>query len=303
MRGARPHGGRIMAGEYNSELEALRSRIQQLEMRAGPQERRHRRLFSNGLSIIAVLFSLASTAFAYVGTYQRNIQDAQTELRSLIIYMNEAAKRNIDILKSASYNATEKSAFSAALNKENLVYAAQAERVVGFLTSRHVELFFGRQISASELSNIANNFYNSSLIDKSVDFYRLAVRYATNYSDYSDAQRGYALLLATQQPPHVAVDAWRSTWRGEFQKALGVFDVFPAPSEFTKIYIQALTELAWATAEMGVGDCQQANAHVGSAKAQAAGQHPAARDNPVWMTFMQQLAQVELQISSACPRR
>ncbi|MGE5514034.1 MAG: hypothetical protein ACM31O_22630 [Bacteroidota bacterium] len=291
-----------MASDQN-EIDALRGRIQHLEAQSGRPERWHRRLFSTALSVIAVLFSLASTGFAYLGTYQRNIQDAQTQLRSLIVYMNDAAKRNIDILRSASYNAAEKSAFSAALNKENLVYAAQAERVVGYLTSPHIETLFGQQISASELSNIANNFYNSSLTDKSLDFYRMAVRYSRNYSEYSDAQRGYALLLASQQPAGIASMDWRGTWRGEFQKALAVFDHYPAPNQFTQVYIQALTELAWATAEMGVGDCGQAQAHVLRAKAQADQQHPGAKDNPLWMTFVQQLEQANLQVSSACLRR
>jgi hypothetical protein len=290
-----------MDGDAARDLSALQERLVRLEARSARDERWYRRALSSTLSVVAVMFSLVSTGFSYLGTYQRNVHDAQTELRSLIVYMNEAAKRNVDILKSTAYSAGEKAAFSAALNKENLVYAAQAERVVRFLTNRNIEFLFGRQISASELINIANNFYNSSLIDKSMEFYREAIRYAGNHSEYVDAQRGYALLLAGQAQPNAAVSAeWRATWRGEFQKALGVFSLFADPGEFNRLYTHALTELAWATAELSSNDCAQARAHMVAAKDYADKQHPSAKDNTLWLTFLQQMEQANLQIAAAC---
>jgi hypothetical protein len=289
-----------MADETERELRNLHARLAELEARPDAREGWFRRRLSSTLSIIAVVFSLISTGFSYLGTYQRNVHEAQTELRSLIVYMNEAAKRNVDILKSAGYSAAEKAAFSAALNKENLVYAAQAERVVSFLTNRNVELLFGRQISASELINIANNFYNSSLLDKSMEFYRAAIRYAGNHSEYVDAQRGYALLLAGQPVPSGSQEEWRTMWRGEFQKALRVFDLYPEPGEFMKLYTHALTEMAWATAELGAGECQPARQHMVSAKVYADKQHPSAKENTLWLTFLQQLEQTNLQIGASC---
>lgn len=212
---------------------------------------RPRRWYSDAsvmIALLALLFSLGTTLFAYYQNSQQQVGAYKTELRDIITRIS-AIPRDYTVYTQTYTDPTTLSLLNGYLQAENAMLAKRAMEI----SSRIPE-----EITSSEYLLIGQSLFNSNVTEETLQVYDKAIQRATNSSDLVAALKAKANLQILLGE----VDAGRNT----YQRALQVFERLPVSNEFYRNSTHALTHMNWAASEYIIGECENVRLHLAEAQ-------------------------------------
>jgi tetratricopeptide (TPR) repeat protein len=232
------------------------------------------------ISVLTFLFSFATTAFAYRQAEEQRRQNAQIELRGLVQRLSALPRENIELTQTYT-DTLVVGQLSGLIQGENILLAKQAASIMRDIPER---------TSASEYALVANAMYNSGLLDLSYQLLREGEARISDANDGVTIYRGQGNMLFLLGQYDEA--------RAAYQRAMDIFERYPSQSAAQRAWTTGLTEMFWAQAEFGQGQCDAARRHIANAA-----QYAATLDTPgVPNILAQQVAQTQSYIDRCVPR-
>jgi hypothetical protein len=201
------------------------------------------------ISFAALLFSFGTTAVSYIRTSHQDIHDARSELRTLILRLNQLPRENIEFSKKYEDAPLIFGAISGLINAENALIAKQAANVITSIPGN---------VSATEYLSVSNALANSALTETAMKLTKLALTVTNDVNDEVGVLRFYGGMLFSTGDLEGG--------REKFRSALNVFSKYPTTNQFYVETTHALTEMYWAQAESGARQCAYAKSHITQAQ-------------------------------------
>ena len=204
------------------------------------------------ISMIALFFSLGTTAISYYRTAKQDVLTSRVELRTLIEELTSTPEKHAQMTKNFRDDPRILAELSMQINNRNLVLVKQAAAVIERLESS----VFGRgSVLAVEYGAVAAALSHSFLYDEANLYFQEAAKRATDPTAAAGALRSSAGIAMARND----IDAMRQL----MQEALEVFrdPLFSSAAQVTKDVTNATTELQWGLGEIQTGACDQASDH------------------------------------------
>jgi tetratricopeptide (TPR) repeat protein len=232
------------------------------------------------ISLVALLFSFGTTAVSYFRTKQQDVHEARSELRTLILRLNQLPRENIELAKKYETDALTRGGLSGMLNAENALVAKQAADVIGRIPA---------SVGATEYMSVAYALSQSNLLDAALKLIKLALAASNDVNDEVGVLRFYGQLLFSSGDLEGG--------REKFRSALSIFSKYPNANQYYVQSTHLLTEMYWAQAEAIARQCQYAKSHIAEARVHLALLPPA----PSTKGFEDQVYQTDPLVKACVP--
>ena len=187
------------------------------------------------ISIAAFVISVVTTVASAYRTYRQDVEARKTELRALISQFNSGQLQAVELVAKHQDDAYLKH-IMVTLNAQNLITARQAYALAKLM---------GRDASSLDLTIVAHALQTTGDAALSEEMNLMAIERATTAIEYLGPTRQLAQLKMQARETAVAEIYW--------EKALNVFDVYPAPNQQYVHHQHAQTHLYWAYTSL---DCK-----------------------------------------------
>jgi tetratricopeptide (TPR) repeat protein len=201
------------------------------------------------ISLLALLFSFGTTTASYFRTKQLDIHDARSELRTLILRLNQLPRENVELSKKYEGDYQTINGLSGMLNAENALVAKQAADVMERIPT---------YVGATEYLSVAYALSQSNLTGPALKLIKLASAASNDLNDEVAVLRFYGQLLFGSGDLEGG--------REKFKTALALFSKYPTANQNYVQMTHLLTELYWAQAEATARQCQYAKLHIAEAR-------------------------------------
>jgi hypothetical protein len=231
-----------MGEAANPELDELAKRVLRLER----EDRTRRKWHSDPaimISLAALIFSLTTTGFSYYQARQADIRAARTEVRQLAQRISVAPREAMDLQSRLAGDALQRQAVDGMIALEVSLVANQAREIMAGLPPGTVK--------ATEQLTVGQALINNYRIEEGLELLDAAIAGADDLMTKTNAmrQRGYARFGLGQ------IEAGRADYRAALK------EIETRAASYSKpVVLQNLvfTRLAWAGAEMTVGNAEEA---------------------------------------------
>ncbi|HYG70242.1 MAG TPA: hypothetical protein VD838_21375, partial [Anaeromyxobacteraceae bacterium] len=231
------------------------------------------------ISTVALLLSFSTTFYACRQAEAQKLHDARVELRGLLQRLSELPRQNAALIEQYD-NPSVISQIAGHIQQENKLLAVQAAELMAQL-----ERSSERSVTATEYTTVAMAMFNANLMHEG---FALLLRSESAVRDAQDGAALYRMMGAARfQMGDVAGG------RQDFERALNIFERFPAGSAYVQASTHAYTEAQWSMVEMGIGACVEARHHVTRALAYLAPYVDESVQNPL----VDQIRQVEQRVA------
>ena len=252
--GLRVEGRRLAEPEATEQrLQSLTAQVESLEAQVRSARRPWFREASSLVAVLALLFSFGTTVVSLNRTAQQDQHDKKVELLSLIDRLSGITRDFADARTQYADNPAVFATLSSVLNQQQLLAAEQAANIMAQIPN---------DVSAAEYSFVASVLLSNSIDEIGATLLQQAVRVSTNANDLVGALR----TIAIRSFQIGQVDEGRTNYR----LAMDVFSRFPSRSAYYVAGTHLQTQVSWATAELGVNQCDEAKVHVEAARTFAA---------------------------------
>jgi hypothetical protein len=205
--------------------------------------------------LVSLIVSIGALSFSFWTNYKaedrldREEEHAtRVELRELIQRLQALPKENFDLFRTYNDDPSGQSALSALLNTENLVLTSQAAELIEELDG---------DVTATEYYATAQGFYLSDRPAEATKLVEAGLRVAKDpVNEVALLRQDATIRFASGDP-----EGGRSRW----QQAVDVFAKYPDEPQLLVAVTQTYTEIGWAEAELGQGECGAALEHITAA--------------------------------------
>jgi tetratricopeptide (TPR) repeat protein len=216
---------------------------------------------------------------SYLHTRQQDIQEARSELRTLIQRLDRIPIENTEEMNKYADDAGMRASISALFNNENSMAAQQASDIIDRIPGN---------VGAAEYLNIANALIQSGISDKALKLYPKGLKIANDANDEVNLLRSYGyMLIATGDPEN---------GRAQYRTALNIFQKYPTSNSYMIESYHFMTEKGWANAEALIHQCGYARSHVAQAEIHLTALAPGSMTDQ----YRAQLNQVRQQLDINC---
>lgn len=248
------------AGDDTAELDLLRRQVDAIQISLAAKATPWYRNPSTVLSVAALLFSFGTTAVSYLRTESQDIQNARTELRTLLQRLAALPREGVETAKKYETDPATATSLGGFIGQENTILARQAAEIANRIPARYV--------SATEYYAVGVALQNAYNVDGAKAFFTKALSVSKDFSDEVAALRTRGNLLFLSGQPEAG--------RKDYQDAL---DIFRGPRElsyndYVKKNTHVITQLSWAYSELGLNARDSAMQHVNAAESYLSGLPP-----------------------------
>lgn len=206
--------------------------------------------------LVSLIVSIGALSFSFWTNYKaedrldREEEHAtRVELRELIQRLQALPKENFDLYRTYADDPTGQSLIGSLLNTENLVLTSQAAELIEELDG---------DVTATEYYATAQGFYLSDRPAEATKLVEAGLRVAKDpVNEVALLRQDATIHFASGDP-----EGGRSRW----QQAIDVFGEYPDEPELLVAATQTYTEISWAGAELGQGECGAALEHITAAE-------------------------------------
>jgi tetratricopeptide (TPR) repeat protein len=240
-------------GEFAEELSSLRSRVDFLAEAGRAANQPWYKNITTLISVAALVFSLGTTVVAGWHTKDQDTHNLRTELRGILQQLAALPKDNFELSQKYKDDPATFSSLSGLINQQNLILARQADEILRRLPND--------QISAEDYISVAGGLSNSRMFDAAlVDLNRALAVASPVLDDEIAALRNLASLEMGLGKTGEA--------RAHYQQAADIFGKEPyrGYDQFTKLFTNITTELAWAFSEGSAQNWDLFQQHVSRAE-------------------------------------
>jgi tetratricopeptide (TPR) repeat protein len=240
---------RTLEEELSDSIEVMQQEIGALQVQAMEKKRPWYCDVTTMVATLAFLLSLCTTLFSYWQTQQQQLHNNRAELRSLLQRLSELPKENA-ILTQTYTDRLISGQIGGYIQQENAMLAKHAAELMRTLPANAV--------SSSEYIMVSNALSFSALYEESLQLLETADVSIRDASDGSTIYRSKAILLFQTGDFQGG--------RTAFQQALDIFQRYPTSVPNFQTSSSAFTQMGWAQAEAGQGQCVEARQHIAQAR-------------------------------------
>jgi tetratricopeptide (TPR) repeat protein len=279
-----------------ADVDALRRAVEQsdheidhLQMQAAEAALPWYRNIQTMVAVFALILSVVTAVVSGYTSYtagqaadrrlrQQELQDAKTTLRSLFQQMAELERRDLESKRGG--DALLSASLGASFGSEMLLLLDQALVIV--------EAYPG-EITSAEYVSLGSRLLTMGQVERAEPLMLRAVDTARSNVDAANALRQYGYTLY--------LEGKVADGRRQYEAALSVWTRFPTASHDVRAFSNWTTEMAWAGAEMMVGNCDEAEGHMRRGK-----DHLDELTGPGWDVQRQQYAAMVPQVRRCVPQ-
>jgi hypothetical protein len=200
------------------------------------------------ISLLALCFSLGTTAVSAYNSHQEDIRSNRRDVRAILQRLSKLPIENFEWMQKIK-GTGQGEALSGMLNQENILLSTQAAELI----DRYPDSF-----TSTEYFAVAFSLASSNIIGKVPAMYRRAMDSATTSNDFNVAARAFAGYMYSK--------GQREEGKRLFEEAMRVWDKFPEPNAYLVNSFDLVTLLYWGQAEFAAGNRAEAKAHVADAR-------------------------------------
>jgi hypothetical protein len=208
------------------------------------------------ISLMALCFSLGTTAFSAYNSHQEDIRSNRRDVRAILQRLSKLPIENYELMQK-NKGSGQGEALSGMLNQENILLSTQAAELIG----RYPDSF-----TSTEYFAVAFSLASSNIMGKVPGMYQRAMDSATSSNDFNVAARAYAGYMYSKGQPQEG--------KRLFEVAMHVWDKFPEPNAYVVNSFDLITLMYWGQAEYGQGNRSEAQAHLAEARKKLAAMPP-----------------------------
>ena len=208
------------------------------------------------ISIVALCFSLGTTAFSAYNSRQEDIRSNRRDVRAILQRLSKLPIENYELMQK-NKGSGQGEALSGMLNQENILLSTQAAELIG----RYPDSF-----TSTEYFAVAYSLASSNIMGKVPAMYRRAMDSATTSNDFNVAARAFAGYMYSK--------GQREEGKRLFEEAMRVWDKFPEPNAYLVNSFDLITLLYWGQAEFSSGHVVEAKGHIAEARKRLAAMPP-----------------------------
>jgi len=205
------------------------------------------------VSVAALLFSFGTTYISEKRVQRQETHAARAELRELIQRLTALPKENLEFTRAYAKDPTAVLHLTSSINTENNVIASQAAELIEELPG---------EVTATEYYAVAYALITTGRTAE-------AERLLQDGLAVADDVPGETALLR-QFAVHLFVTGELERGRAMWQRTMEIFRKYPERNPLFVASTHAFTQMSWANAELGRGQCEEARRHADSAKAYVA---------------------------------
>jgi tetratricopeptide (TPR) repeat protein len=206
------------------------------------------------VSVLAFVFSLATTVVGERRIAREEEHETRVELRELIQRLTVLPKENFELNRRYAGDPVAIGALAPLVNTENQVLGQQAAELIDELEG---------DVTATQYWAVAYALGTAGLSKRSDELLDQGIE-AARPNAANDVQ-GYLALLRQRANSYFTLGQLENG-RRLYRRASGIFDAYPERNRFVIANVQASTLLGWATAELSVGACEEARAQLRAAQ-------------------------------------
>lgn len=221
------------------------------------------------VSVLALLFSFGTTGVSLYRTWQKDLFDYHSELRSLIQRLGALPRERIELLTQFENRKVVAARLTKHLSNEHTILAEQAAELV----DRIPDL-----VSSSESLAVAVAFLGAQQPEDAVRFYLLAGRRAKTPGESVNAYAPLGGWIIVSDPKRGR--EYFSQGKQHLEKRFSSYH--PYALTVAKLRLSR----AWADAEARIGDCDQARALLEDANKQRA-KLPSSPASNAWLASLE----------------
>jgi tetratricopeptide (TPR) repeat protein len=192
------------------------------------------------ISLGALLLIVVAIIFNYLQVRQNDEHNARIELRDLTQRLSQISAESINATQTST-----NSVQSGLLQQENAMLARQAEEVINEIPD---------SVSSGEYILVAQALMSSNLNEDALNMVNKATGAIQDANEGSAAYSLKGQLLFNMGDP--------ANGRQAFQQALDIFKRYPTTNTDYQTTTTVQNELAWTSAEYGIGQCAEAKKHI-----------------------------------------
>lgn len=239
-----------------AEIHDLRRNIEVLKSRIDSEVPWYREA-STIVAILALIFSLSTTAVSYSKAKEQEYISSRAELRSIMERLSDLPAKHLQLQKDYEENPTLAAQLSGQVNSDNLALSNLADAVI-----RRIEgTSAGKgKILDIELLSVATSLTSSFQHEKAKALLEMAQDRARDATTAAGIMRS---LAGNYMYSNDIVAA-----RRYMGKAREIYsnDIFKNDAPINQAVTNATTEIQWANMEMMLSDCAEAGKHLKEGK-------------------------------------